>query len=64
MHGGSSTDDIASIETQLDAGLAFYQYERAIVELRDAKAPAAWGGSGETEATWIAALALAASEDK
>lgn len=61
MHGGSSTDDIASIETQLDAGLAFFQYDRAIVELRDAKAPAAWGGSGETEATWIAALQTAMS---
>jgi hypothetical protein len=61
MHGGSSTDDIASIQTQLQAGVAIYEYQRAIVELRDVKQPAAWGGTAETEATWIAALQTAVS---
>lgn len=57
MHGGSSVSDIATIQSQVQAGVAIYEYDRAIVELRDALAPTAWGGSGETEATWITALA-------
>lgn len=61
MHGGSSTTDVVTIHTQLAAGTAIYEYNRAIVELRDALVPVAWGGSGETEATWIAALQSAAS---
>jgi hypothetical protein len=61
MHGGSTDTDIAGIQTQLQAGVAIYEFQRAIVELRDVKTPAAWGGSGETEATWIAALQTAVS---
>lgn len=61
MHGGSTDTDIASIQTQLQAGVAVYEFQRAIVELRDALAPTAWGGSGETEATWIGALQTAMS---
>ena len=61
MHGGSVDTDIASIQTQLQAGVAIYEYQRAIVELRDALTPAAYGGSGETEAVWIAALQTAVS---
>ena len=61
MHGGSSVDDIPTINTQVQAGVAIYQYQRAIVELRDAHTPVAWGGSGETEATWMAALETAMS---
>ncbi len=59
MHGGSTDLDIAGIQTQLQAGVAIYEYQRAIVELRDAKTPTAWGGSGETEAAWISALQTA-----
>jgi hypothetical protein len=59
MHGGSSTNDIAAIQSTLQAGVALYEYQRAIVELRDAKIPTAWGGSGETEAAWISALQTA-----
>jgi len=60
MHGGSTTDDIASIETQLDAGTGIYQYNRAIVELRDALPPTTWwGGTAETESTWMTALETA-----
>lgn len=51
--GGST---IANIQTSLQTGTAGFVYQRAIVELRDALAPAAWGGSGETEATWMTAL--------
>lgn len=62
MHGGSTTDDISAIETQLDAGTAIYQYNRAIVELRDAVPPSMWwGGTAENEATWMTALETAMS---
>ena len=61
MHGGSGTSDIVSVQGQLQAGVAIYEFQRAIVELRDALTPAAWGGSGETEATWIQALSTAVS---
>ena len=61
MHGGSGAADIATIQTQMQAGVAIYEYNRAIVELRDALAPTAWGGSGETEAAWIVALSTATS---
>jgi hypothetical protein len=63
MHGGSTTSDIVTIQNQLQTGVGIYQYQRAIVELRDAKTPTAWGGSGETESTWIAALSTAVSGD-
>jgi hypothetical protein len=61
MHGGSTDTDIAGIQTQLQAGTAIYEYQRAIVELRDTLAPTAYGGTGETEAVWIAALQTAVS---
>jgi hypothetical protein len=61
MHGGSSDLDIASIQTQLQAGVAIYEFQRAIVELRDCVAPASWGGSGETEAAWIGVIQTAMS---
>ena len=61
MHGGSGTSDIATIQTQLQAGVAIFEYDRAIVSLRDALAPTAWGGSGETEAAWMVSLAAATS---
>jgi len=61
MHGGSGTSDIVTIANQINAGTAIYEYEGAIIELRDTLNPVAWGGSGETEATWIAALATATS---
>lgn len=58
--GGS---DIANVQTYLAAGAASFIYQRAILELRDALVPVAWGGSGETEATWISALATFVSGD-
>lgn len=59
--GSGST--IANIQTSLTTGTAGFVYQRAIVELRDALAPVAWGGSGETEAAWITALATAVAGD-
>jgi hypothetical protein len=61
MHGGSTATDVATIQTALQAGVAIYEFNRAIVDLRDALVPTAYGGSGETEATWIAAIQTAAS---
>jgi hypothetical protein len=58
--GGS---DIADIQLSLQTGTVGYVYNRAIVELDDAKAPAAWGGSGETEAAWMTRLETFVSGD-
>jgi hypothetical protein len=58
--GGS---DIADIQTSFQSGTAGFIYSRAMVELRDAISPTAWGGAGETEATWMAALATFVSGD-
>lgn len=59
MHivGTCAGGDISAFQTSLQTGTTGYVYTRTIVELRDALDPVAWGGSGETEATWIAALA-------
>lgn len=59
MHivGTCAAGDISNIQTQLATGTNGYVYTRAILELRDALDPVAWGGSGETEATWMTALA-------
>jgi hypothetical protein len=59
--GVAGSGDITAIHTTIQSGTSGYVYERAMVELRDALAPTAWGGSGETEATWINALSLAMS---
>ena len=61
MHGGSTDLETASLQTQLQSGVAIFEFNRLIVELRDALTPTTWGGSGETEATWIAALSTATS---
>lgn len=44
--------------TNLTTLAAQYIYVRAIMSARDAHPPAAWGGAGETEAAWIAAVLL------
>lgn len=59
MHIAAILDgsDASSIETTLD-GLATnnFVYTRSICEVRDASPPASWGGSGESGATWAAAI--------
>lgn len=61
--GTAGSADIVTFQTALTTGASQYVYQRVIVELRDALAPTAWGGSGETEATWIAALTTQVSGD-
>lgn len=60
MHlvGTSTSGDTTAAQGYLTTLAAKYVYDRLIMEARDAFAPAAWGGSGETEAAWIAAIAL------
>lgn len=48
----------AAIQTALASDAQNYFFERAIVHARDASPPTAWGGTGETEATWMAAVVL------
>jgi hypothetical protein len=57
--GDAAAGDISAIQTDLQAGVAQFVFTRAIVELRDAIAPATYGGSGETEAAWITSLSTA-----
>lgn len=47
-----------TFEGYLDTLAAGYIFTRAIIAARDASPPAGWGGSGESEATWQAAVAL------
>lgn len=44
--------------TNLDGLATGYTFLRALMSLRDAHPPIAWGGAGETEATWTGALNL------
>lgn len=59
--GVSSSSDAANFQTYLENLTTQYIYTRGLISARDALAPVAWGGSGETEAVWIAALATAFS---
>lgn len=59
--GTMGATDISDANTALQTGTNGYVYTRAIVELRDALDPTTYGGSGETEATWMAALATVVS---
>lgn len=55
---GATGADATSIQGYLDTLATQFSYNRLIVSARDAKTPTAWGGAGETEATWMAAVAL------
>src|SRR6185312_1139777 len=59
--GTAGASDITNFQTYLQAGVAGYVFPRAMVELRDAGAPTAWGGSAETEVAWINSLTTAVS---
>ena len=56
--GSSDTTTIDGYMTSLATG---YVFNRLIENARDAHAPVAYGGAGETEATWAASIALAFS---
>ncbi len=58
--GKLAASDASAIESSgtynLDGMAAQYLYERALISSRDALAPLAWGGAGETEAVWEASV--------
>ncbi len=56
--GPRSGADASSIQGYLDTMVTTKTYTRAIIEVRDAALPAAYGGAGETDAVWSAAIAL------
>jgi hypothetical protein len=59
--GVCASGDVTNYQTYLQAGVAGYVFPRGLCELVDALVPTAWGGSGQTEAAWIAALQTEAS---
>ena len=61
--GVAANTDAANVQTSLQTGVGIYEFQRAIVELRDASPPVAWGGSGESEIAWISSLSTAISGD-
>lgn len=54
--GGVPGADASTLETYLDTLATNYQYTRAFLSARDASPAAIWGGSAETETTWINAI--------
>jgi hypothetical protein len=50
--------DASSIEGYLDTMVTTKTFTRAIIETRDNALPVAYGGAGETDAVWAAAVAL------
>lgn len=61
ISASGSSSDIPNVQTALQGGVSSFVFPRAIVSLRDAFPPTAYGGSGETEATWMAALTTTTS---
>jgi hypothetical protein len=59
--GAMSASDAASLQTYLTTMQTGFLYTRALVDVRDAIIPIAWGGAGETEAVWLASIATAFS---
>ncbi len=49
--------DASSIEGYLDTMVTTKTYPRAIIEVRDNALPVAYGGAGETDSVWSAAIA-------
>jgi hypothetical protein len=55
--GVAAGADASTIEGYLDtAATNSFLYTRLLMSARDAHAPTAWGGAGETEAAWMAAI--------
>src|SRR5579859_3909429 len=60
MHivGQSSASDLANFQTYLETlRTQSFIFTRTLTDARDAQAPTAWGGSGESEITWMSSLA-------
>lgn len=56
--GPRSGADASSIQGYLDTMVTTKTWPRAIIEVRDNALPTAYGGAGETDAVWSAAVAL------
>lgn len=56
-----SAADAATIALQLETMATNYVFTRFIMTARDASPAAVWGGTGETESTWIGSLQTAFS---
>ncbi len=56
LTGANCTTLESGGSTNLDGLATAATYTRAITACRDALVPTAWGGPGETEATWMAAI--------
>jgi hypothetical protein len=56
--GPRSGASAASIQGYLDTMVTQKTFTRAIIEARDTLLPVAYGGAGETDAVWAAAIAL------
>lgn len=54
--GVTASSNASALQTKLEALTAQFIYTRFIVDARDVGAPTAWGGSGETEVAWSAAI--------
>lgn len=63
MHlvGPISAADAQTLDGYIDSLRQQYNFARILVSCRDALAPTAWGGSGETEATWMTSIETAFS---
>ena len=65
INSGTGNSDIATIQTAFNTATTQQVYSRAIIDLQDASGggpgAATWGGTPETEATWIAFLETLAS---
>jgi hypothetical protein len=59
--GVTSGSDAQTVNNAIDNLKANYIFSRIMLSARDAHTPVAWGGAGETEATWMTALETAAS---
>jgi hypothetical protein len=57
--GQASAASVANYQTYLTTAASQYVFTRALTEARDAIAPVAWGGTGETETAWASSLATA-----
>ena len=57
--GTSANTDISTINGYLESLATGYVFNRVIANARDAHAPVAYGGAGETEAAWLASVTAA-----
>jgi hypothetical protein len=54
--GLTAAGDVTNFQTYLTTLANEFIFTRALTECRDALAPTAWGGSGESESTWMTSI--------